>query len=179
MGKGSLLHARSPPRPLGAVRCRRGARSPHLPDPALIGPGTAGGERLFIDTSAFYALEDASDEHHGEALAIQRWCLRRRPLLFTSHHVLDESVTLIGARLDPGRAVRFARSLLASRVIQIVRTDEVLEQAALNVYQRLNDGRVSFTDCLSFAVMRALDIPVAFAFDRHFARAGFRRAIPP
>lgn len=136
------------------------------------------GEKLFIDTSAFYALEDASDEHHDEALAIQRWCMFRRPLLFTSHHVLDESVTLIGRRLRPDRAVRFAKSLLASRVIQIVRSDEALEQAALNVYARLNDGRVSFTDCISFAIMRAIDIPVAFAFDRHFERAGFRRVAP-
>ena len=136
-------------------------------------------ERLFIDTSAFYALEDASDEHHDEAVAIQRWCTWRRPLLFTTHHVLDEAVTLIGRRLRPDRAVRFAKSLLASRVIQIVRTDDALEQAALNVYARLNDGRVSFTNCLSFTVMRALDIPVAFAFDRHFDRAGFRRMTPP
>ena len=136
-------------------------------------------ERLFIDTSAFYALEDASDEHHDEAVAIQRWCMWRRPLLFTTHHVLDEAVTLIGGRLRPDRAVRFAKGLLASRVIQIVRTDDALEQAALNVYARLSDGRVSFTDCLSFAVMRALDIPVAFAFDRHFERAGFRRMTPP
>lgn len=136
-------------------------------------------ERLFIDTSAFYALEDASDEHHDEALAVQRWCLWRRPLLFTSHHVLDEAVTLIGGRLSPDRAVRFAESLLASRVIQIVRTDAAVEQAALSVYARLNDRRISFTDCLSFAIMRAIDIPAAFAFDRHFERAGFRRVTPP
>ena len=90
--------------------------------------------------------------------------------------MLDESVTLIGGRLRPDRAIRFAQGLLASRIIQIVRTDEVLEQAALSLYERLNDGRVSFTDCLSFAVMHALGIPVAFAFDRHFERAGFRRA---
>ena len=93
--------------------------------------------------------------------------------------MLDESVTLIGRRLRPDRAVRFAKSLLASRVIQVVRTDEALEQAALNVYARLNDGRASFTDCISFAIMRAIDIPVAFAFDRHFERAGFRRVAPP
>lgn len=111
-------------------------------------------------------------------MAVQDWCRRLRPLLFTTHHVVDESVTLIGGRLHPEQAVRFAHGLLASRAVQIVRTDEVLERAALDVYARLRDGRISFTDCLSFAVMRALDIPVAFAFDRHFERAGFRRATP-
>jgi len=130
--------------------------------------------RVLIDTSAFYALEDASDRHHREARAIQRWYLRHRPRLFTTHHVLDESVTLIGVRLRPARAVRFARLLLASRVVHVIRTDAAMEEAALNVYERLDDARLSFTDCVSFAVMRALEIPVAFAFDRDFERAGFR-----
>jgi hypothetical protein len=56
-----------------------------------------------------------------------------------------------------------------------VRADETLEQAALNLYERLGDSRLSFTDCVNFAVMHGLDIPIAFAFDRHFERAGFRR----
>lgn len=131
--------------------------------------------KLFVDTSAFYALEDASDRNHEEARAIHAWCLSSRPRLFTTHDVLDESVALLGARLGPATAARFARRLLASRVLHLVRADESLEQAALNLYERLDDSRLSFTDCVSFAVMRALDIPFAFAFDRHFERAGYRR----
>ena len=131
--------------------------------------------KLFVDTSAFYALEDADDRHHDEAQTIQRWCLAFRPLLFTTHHVMDESVTLLGSRLRPSHAARFARRLLASRAVHPVRTDEDLEQGALNIYERLDDPRLSFTDCLSFAVMRALNIGAAFAFDRHFERAGFQR----
>jgi predicted nucleic acid-binding protein len=131
--------------------------------------------KLFVDTSAFYALEDASDHHHEEARAIQAWCLVSRPRLLTTHDVLDESVTLLGARLGPGIAARFARRLLTSRVIQLVRADETLDQAAVNLYERLGDSRLSFTDCVSFAVMHGLDISLAFAFDRHFERAGFRR----
>jgi predicted nucleic acid-binding protein len=101
--------------------------------------------------------------------------LRSRPLLFTTHHVMDESITLLGARLHPAHAALFGRRLLTSRAIHLVRTDEALEHAALNVYERLDDARLSFTDCVSFAVMRALDIPAAFAFDHDFERAGFPR----
>jgi len=122
------------------------------------GHGTESFPRVFVDTSAFYALEDASDRPHREARLIQRWCLRQRPRLFTTDHVIDESITLIGAHLRPARAVRFARLLLASRIVLVVRTDEVLDEAALNVYERLDDARLSFTDCVSFAVMRALEI---------------------
>ncbi|MFH1436280.1 MAG: PIN domain-containing protein [Pseudomonadota bacterium] len=129
--------------------------------------------RLFVDTSAFYALEDADDRHHEEARAIQQWCLKNRPAMFTTHHVLDESVTLFGSRLNPERALRFARRLLSSRIVCIVRTDEEMETAALNVYARFQNLRLSFTDCLSFAVMRSMDITVSFTFDSHFEHAGF------
>ena len=139
-----------------------------------IGRGTESLTRVFVDTSAFYALEDATDRHHRKARRIQRWCVRQRPRLFTTDHVLDESITLIGARLRPARAVRFARLLLASRIVHVVRRDEVLEEAALNVYERLDDARLSFTDCVSFAVMRALEISAAFAFDSDFERGGFQ-----
>lgn len=131
--------------------------------------------KVLIDTSAFYALEDADDRHHSEARTIQRRFQDERPLLFTTHHILDEAVTLIGSKIHPARAVRFARQLLSSRIIRILRTDEEVEQAALNVYERFDDPRLSFTDCLSFAVMRGLGISAAFAFDQHFEQAGFER----
>lgn len=134
--------------------------------------------KLFIDTSAFYALEDAGDRHHDEARAIQKWCLQNRPVLFTTHHVLDESITLIGARMEPEHAIRFGRRLLASRVIRIVRTSEEMETAALHVYEKFRNLRLSFTDCLSFAVMRSMEIKVSFTFDSHFEQAGFEIARP-
>ncbi len=59
------------------------------------GHGTESFPRVFVDTSAFYALEDASDRYRREARLIQRWCLRQRPRLFTTDHVIDESITLI------------------------------------------------------------------------------------
>jgi uncharacterized protein len=130
---------------------------------------------LFVDTSAFYALEDADDRHHDEAVAIQEWCRESRPRLFTTHDVLDESITLLGVRLGTSRALRFGRQALTSRIIQVVRSDETLERAALSLYERFDDSRLSFTDCISFAVMRALEIPAAFAFDDDFRRAGFHR----
>lgn len=129
---------------------------------------------LFIDTSALYALEDADDRHHEEARTIQARCRQERVDFLTTHHVLDESITLIGAKLAPAQAVRFARRLLSSHVVRIVRTDDEIERAALNLYERYQDSRLSFTDCLSFSVMHSLGITTAFAFDRHFVRAGFQ-----
>lgn len=96
-----------------------------------------------------------------------------RPALVTTHDVLSESITLIGARLGADRAVRFARSLLASSVIEIIRPDESVEQAAVAMYEKLSDPDFSFTDCVSFSLMRAIGISKAFTFDEDFQKAGF------
>jgi alkanesulfonate monooxygenase SsuD/methylene tetrahydromethanopterin reductase-like flavin-dependent oxidoreductase (luciferase family) len=77
--------------------------------------------------------------------------------------------------IRPAAAIRFGRRLLGSRAVRVVRTDEILEAAALNVYERFDDPRLSLTDCVSFAIMRALTIPAPFAFDADFERAGFQR----
>jgi len=129
--------------------------------------------KCFIDTSAFYALEDAGDRNHQEAGLIQKSFAEERPVFYTTNHVFDECITLIGSRLGPANAVRFAEVMLASRLLRIIRTDELLERAGLVLYDKYRDGRISFTDCLSFAAMRALDIKIAFAFDRHFEQVGF------
>jgi predicted nucleic acid-binding protein len=114
---------------------------------------------------------------------VQRWLLRGRHAPLTTHDVLDETVTLLGSRIRPRHACRFARRLLESRIMTLVRADHELELAALSLYQRFDDRRLSFTDSLSFAVMRALGIPAAFAFDAHFEHAGFRtlraESLPP
>jgi predicted nucleic acid-binding protein len=134
--------------------------------------------KCFVDTSAFYALEDPDDHNHGAAVGIQGGMAAGKPELYTTNHVLDECVTLIGSRMGAQRAIRFARDVLSSRLMRIVRSDEQLEESALALYERFSDARLSFTDCLSFAAMRAAGIRIAFSFDRHFERAGFGLARP-
>jgi predicted nucleic acid-binding protein len=41
--------------------------------------------------------------------------------------------------------------------------------------ERYADQQVSYTDCISFRLMRDHRIDTVFTFDRHFELAGFRR----
>ena len=55
----------------------------------------------------------------------------------------------------------------------ILRPEAEDEFKALELFRKLGDQQVSFTDCVSFALMRRYGIDKAFGFDRHFVHAGF------
>jgi len=43
------------------------------------------------------------------------------------------------------------------------------------IYESDNDKSYSLTDCISFTIMRQLNINNALTFDQHFAQAGFQK----
>ena len=57
--------------------------------------------------------------------------------------------------------------------LQKVYLDASTEAKAENILEKFSDQDFSFADAVSFVVMKDLGIKHAFAFDRHFVRAGF------
>lgn len=129
--------------------------------------------KLFIDTSAFLALEDRDDRHHKRAQALFGQIREQRPILVTSNLILAETISLIGSRLYPKKAVEFGERLHGSRVIRLIYLNQEIEALALKTYQKFNNPKLSFVDCTSFELIRLLRLDAVFAFDEHFARAGF------
>ena len=128
---------------------------------------------IFIDTGAFLARYLARDQFHEEARTAWRELEASTLPCSTSNFVLDETFTLLGRRASYAFAAETARSLLSSEVLEILRPAGEDELRALGDFEKLADQQVSFTDCVSFALMRRYRIQRAFSFDRHFAYAGF------
>ena len=107
--------------------------------------------------------------------AVRAWKrLERSPgALFTSSFVVDETLTLLGRRTTHAFAAARADALYGSRVLTILRPDAADESAAVELFRKFADQKVSFTDCVSFDLMRRHRLRKAFTFDRHFAGAGF------
>ena len=84
------------------------------------------------------------------------------PRLYTSNFVLDETLTLLARRTDHAFALREARAWYASDILTILRPDENDESEALLDFERFADQRVSFTDCVSFVLMRRFGLVRAF-----------------
>ena len=125
--------------------------------------------RIFVDTSAWYAIIDKNDQDH--AAAVSKIQMLDRPLV-TSNYIFDEILTLLQTRLGPSVAIPFGEKLWDQEVSALVRIIEEDEEKAWRVFRQYTDKGFSFTDCTSFALMERLDIDTVFAFDNHFVQYG-------
>lgn len=128
---------------------------------------------IFVDTGAFLARYLERDGHHEDALVGFALLERDRRPAATSIHVLDETITLLARWAGAGFAAERARAIFASRTLRILRPTEDQEVEALAELERFADQPVSYTDALSFVLMRDGEMKEAFAFDRHFRLAGY------
>lgn len=129
--------------------------------------------KVFVDTSAFAALENRKDARHAPAVREYRRLIRSDAILITSDYVFDETITLLGLRAGRAVAHSWGRRFLASALFQLEIVDRGVLEESLRIYGASQDQPFSFTDCSSFALMRAGDIGVAFGFDDDFVRYGF------
>jgi len=129
--------------------------------------------RLFVDTSAWLALDDENDQYHEKAVAKSSEIKRLRIELITSEYIIVESVTLIRYRVSHKAAIIFGDSLLSSRIVKILNVTNEDRLKAWEMFKKYDDKDLSFTDCTSFISMRNLRLQKAFAFDDHFKQIGF------
>jgi uncharacterized protein len=128
---------------------------------------------IYIDTGAFIGRYIARDDHHKKATSTWGLLEKSKEQLFTSNFVLDETFTLLGRRTGYPFAAARARSILASEAITILRPVKYDELDALKLFEKYADQSVSYTDCISFVLMRSHKLERAFTFDKHFKIAGF------
>jgi len=128
---------------------------------------------LFLDTSYFVALEAAGDQYHERAFAYWQSLARVSPLLVTTSYVYGEAVTFFNSRGQHAKAVEIGNLLLESPLVSLIHVDEPVFDEARHYFARHSDKSYSFTDCVSFVVMKRLRVRTALTFDRHFAQAGF------
>lgn len=127
---------------------------------------------IFVDTSAFLAVENRKDACHQKARRFMDACLKSGETLVTSDYVLDESYTIIRLRASHAIAVEFGETIRRSRFMRVEYVTSELIDAAWSLFKKYRDHDFSFTDCTSFVVMERLEIATAFAFDDDFREYG-------
>jgi len=130
--------------------------------------------KVFIDTGAFIARFIEKDQYHLQAVELWELLRQEDAQCVTSNFVLDETFTLLGRRAGYEFAHERALNLYASQALTILRPDLDDEMIGLNYFKKYADQSVSFTDCLSFALMDRIQTQRVFTFDKHFSWAGYQ-----
>lgn len=130
-------------------------------DPGEIAPDLV----AFVDSSAIVAMVDASDSTHNAAVSAYGELLQQGYKLFTTNHVIAETVDLLGAGVGPD----IARRWLRDHRLPVYHADEQDEHRAkaLVISSRSPRG-LSYVDAVSLVVMEKFGVADAFAVDPHF-----------
>ena len=130
-------------------------------------------ESIFVDTGAWVALADKADAHHAEAASVYPKLLKSYHDLLTSNLVIAEAYIVIRNELGHVAAIDYLSKVKASPRISKIYSVEETEEEAQNILIKYDDQDFSYTDAVSFAIMRKWKVKKAFCFDRHFLTAGF------
>lgn len=128
---------------------------------------------IFVDSSGFFALLVKSDEKHHAANRIHRRAARDKQRFLTTDYVLDETATLCKARGYAHVASALFEAALESAACRVLWTESERFDSVRAFFLKHQDQAWSFTDCLSFCIMKELRLREALTKDAHFEQAGF------
>jgi len=130
---------------------------------------------LFVDTSGWFPLVDPEDRAHAAMARALRAAVKGRRRIVTTNLVVAETHALIMRRIHRSVALAFVREVSLGPNI-VVSSSSALETVARSEWlERFDDQDLSFTDAVSFAVMKERGIRDVLALDHHFVVAGFSR----
>ena len=127
--------------------------------------------RIFVDTSAFYALLDSDDGSHPKAKKAWDELIQPENTVVTSNYVLVETFALVQSRLGLEAVRGFQEDLVPILHVEFVTF--VIHRLGVAALLSASRRGLSLVDCVSFEIMRDLGIKTAFTFDAHFREQGF------
>lgn len=137
-----------------------------------IAGGAAPGS-VYVDTSAWIAFFSARDQNHVQAASLFREVVARSVRLTTTNLVIAELHRLLLHRAGMVAALRTLDRIESSPRVSIVFASGSHHTAAKSYLARLPDCRISYTDAVSFAVMKESRCARFLSFDTDFLAAGF------
>jgi uncharacterized protein len=121
---------------------------------------------VFMDSAGFLALWDAGDAYHAEGVRLQEALARKRRRFWTTEYIVDETVTLLLVRRSHAAAVDFLDAVERSEALRLEWIGPDRFHAAGALFRKHADKDWSFTDCVSFAIMRELRVRDAFELNK-------------
>ncbi len=131
-------------------------------------------QAVYVDTGAWIALALTKDPYHDRAREAWLELAQAGARVHTSVSVVIETFTFLDRQATRDVAIAWRHSLGTILRLRIwPATPRDLADAWV-FFDRADLHKLSAVDAISFVLMRRAKIRFAFAFDHHFATAGFR-----
>jgi len=130
--------------------------------------------KVFFDADVLVALHDLTDLLHENVLQYFEMMSIGNIKPFLSTNVILEVLTIVSQRVSKDKALSLLNEFRSGKYA-IVHPDEDLVMKGEEIYRGVKSKNVSYSDCLSFAIMKAYTIEWACSFDIHFKKQGFKR----
>ena len=125
---------------------------------------------VFIDTGVFVALRNADDEFHVRSKELMKRALKGElGRIYTSDYVIDKAITtaLVRTRRHD-LAIDLGKYIIESPRITKLWTTKDAFNMAWEKFRTFKDKPLSFTDCVSLALMEKNHINQIISFDSGF-----------
>jgi predicted nucleic acid-binding protein len=131
-------------------------------------------EPVFVDSGAWIALALSRDPLHRQAR--EQWDLLQGAAakLYTSVPVIIETFTFLDRNANRDVALAWKDAIYKGGTVKILPCELRDLEQAWGYFRRHDLHKLSAVDATSFAIMKRAQIRLAYAFDHHFAVAGFR-----
>ena len=133
--------------------------------------------KVFVDTGFLLGFYNPRDQYHSQVISLIKRTGFRRDAFVLTDYIYDE--VMIGllrsdVKLGYDRALIFDREIFERKNYEFIKVSEGLFHNAREIFRRFNrDKEWSFTDCVSYVVMRDMGIGNVLTFDHHFKEMGF------
>lgn len=131
-------------------------------------------EAAFVDSGAWIALALTRDPLHAQAR--EQWEILQSAgaKLHTSIPVVIETFTFLERNANRDVALTWKGSIYKPGTVRILPCELRDLEQSWEYFRRPDLHKLSAVDATSFTIMKRARIRLAFAFDHHFAVAGFR-----
>ena len=127
---------------------------------------------IFIDTGAFLSRFIVNDTYHKKSLSLWKKIESKKIICYTSNFIIDELATLLLRRTGADFCYDKINRIYESPQFNILRPTKENEFNALELLKKYSDQEISFTDCISFDLIKSNRIHKVFTFDKHFSYVG-------
>lgn len=131
------------------------------------------GEAVFVDSGAWIALALSLAPFHERARGQWEWLAGMGARLHTSVPVVIETFTFLDRNANRDVAPAWREAVYKPRSVKILACELRDLEQSWAYFRRSDLHKLSAVDASSFAIMKRTRIRLAYAFDHHFAAAGF------